>query len=119
MVLGPEMIEDMVKQVKLIHEKIKAAPDQLKSYADLKRRKEEYEVGEKVLLKISPMKETIEMDENLTYEERPVKILDSKVRSIRNKDVSIVKVLWSNQKTKEATWETEADMRKRYLELFT
>ncbi|XP_021743198.1 uncharacterized protein LOC110709291 [Chenopodium quinoa] len=35
--------------------------------------------------------ETIEMDENLTYEERPVKILDSKVRSTRNNDVSIVK----------------------------
>ncbi|XP_021721324.1 uncharacterized protein LOC110688872 [Chenopodium quinoa] len=62
--------------------------------------------------------ETIEMNENLTYEERPVKILDSKVRSTRNKDVSIVKVLWSNQKTEEATWEAEADMRKRYPELF-
>ncbi|XP_021768944.1 uncharacterized protein LOC110733235 [Chenopodium quinoa] len=40
--------------------------------------------------------ETIEMDDNLIFEERPVKILDSKVRSTRNKDVSIVKVLWSN-----------------------
>ena len=34
MVLGPEMIEDMVKQVKLIQEKIKAAQDRQKSYAD-------------------------------------------------------------------------------------
>ena len=56
MVLGPEMIEDMVKQVKLIQEKIKAAQDRQKSFADLKRRDEEYQVGEKVLLKISPMK---------------------------------------------------------------
>ncbi|XP_021719906.1 uncharacterized protein LOC110687557 [Chenopodium quinoa] len=62
--------------------------------------------------------ETIEMDENLTYEERPVRILDTKVRSTRNKDVGNVKVLWSNQKTEEATWEAEADMRKRYPELF-
>ncbi|XP_021737516.1 uncharacterized protein LOC110704035 [Chenopodium quinoa] len=62
--------------------------------------------------------ETIEMDENLTYEERPIKIPDYKVRSTRNKDVSIVKVLWSNQKTKEATWEAEDDMRKPYLEMF-
>ncbi|XP_021730517.1 uncharacterized protein LOC110697459 [Chenopodium quinoa] len=62
--------------------------------------------------------ETIEMDENLTYEERPVKILDTKVRSTRNKDVGIVKVIWSNHKTEEATWKAEADMRKRYPELF-
>ena len=176
------MIEDMVKKVKLIREKIKAAEDRQKSYADLKRRDEEYQVGEKVLLKISPMKgvmrfgkkgklspkyigpyeiiqrvgkvaykldlpnelervhnvfhvsqirkyipdathvlqpETIEMDENLTYEERPVKILDTKVRSTRNKDVKIVKALWLNHNTEEATWEAEADMRKRYPELFT
>ncbi|XP_021717021.1 uncharacterized protein LOC110684892 [Chenopodium quinoa] len=63
--------------------------------------------------------ETIEMNENLTYEERSVNILDSKVRSNRNNDVKIVKVLWLNHKTEEATWEAEADMRKRYLELFS
>ncbi|XP_021773566.1 uncharacterized protein LOC110737529 [Chenopodium quinoa] len=62
--------------------------------------------------------ETIEMDEKLTYEERPVKILDTKIRSIRNNDVRVVKVLWSNHKTEEATWEDEADMRKRYPEQF-
>ncbi|XP_021755860.1 uncharacterized protein LOC110721049 [Chenopodium quinoa] len=62
--------------------------------------------------------ETIEMDENLTYEERPVKIPNSKVRSTRNKDLRIVKMLWWNHKTKEATWEAEADMRKRYPEFF-
>ena len=58
------------------------------------------------------------MDENLTYEERPIKILDLKVRSTRNKDVRIVKVLWSNHNTEEATWEAEDDMRKRYPNLF-
>ncbi|XP_021718806.1 uncharacterized protein LOC110686493 [Chenopodium quinoa] len=162
MVLGLEMIENMVKQVKLIQEKIKAAQDRQKSYVDLKkegrgirsRRKGfvknfthercDKKVG-KVAYKldlpnelervhnvfhVSQIRkyipdvthvlqpETIEMDENLTYEERPIKILDSKVRTTRNKDVSIVKVLWSNQNTKEATWEAEADMRRRYPELF-
>ncbi|XP_048493122.2 uncharacterized protein LOC125493682 [Beta vulgaris subsp. vulgaris] len=62
--------------------------------------------------------ETVQINENLSYEERPIKILDSKVRSTRNKDVKIVKVLWSNQKYEEATWEAEADMRKKYPELF-
>ena len=45
-----------MKQVKLIQEKIKAAQDRQKSYVDSKRRDEEYQVGKKVLLKISPMK---------------------------------------------------------------
>ncbi|XP_021727163.1 uncharacterized protein LOC110694292 [Chenopodium quinoa] len=62
--------------------------------------------------------ENIEMEENLTYEERPVKILDTKVRSTRNKDVRIVKVLGKNHRIEEATWEAEADMRKRYQDLF-
>ena len=39
--------------------------------------------------------ESIQLDETLTYEERPVKILDHKVRSTRNKDVKIVKVFSS------------------------
>lgn len=54
----------------------------------------------------------------MTYEERPVKILDHKVRSTRNKDVKIVKVLWSNHKTEEATWEAEDEMRRKFPELF-
>ncbi|XP_021773582.1 uncharacterized protein LOC110737546 [Chenopodium quinoa] len=58
--------------------------------------------------------ETIELDESLTYEERPVRILDSKVRCTRNKDVKIIKVLCSNHKVEEATWEAEAEMRKKY-----
>ncbi|XP_021726149.1 uncharacterized protein LOC110693301 [Chenopodium quinoa] len=47
--------------------------------------------------------EAIKLDQSLTYEERPVRILDSKVRSTRKKDVKIVKVLWSNQEAEEAT----------------
>ncbi|XP_021741637.1 uncharacterized protein LOC110707874 [Chenopodium quinoa] len=47
--------------------------------------------------------ETIKLDQSLTYEERLVKILYIKVRSTRKKDVKIVKVLWSNQETEEAT----------------
>ncbi|XP_021738194.1 uncharacterized protein LOC110704684 [Chenopodium quinoa] len=62
--------------------------------------------------------ESIQLDKTLTYEERHVKILDHKVCSTRNKDVRIVKVLWSNQEYEKATWEVEDDMRKRYPELF-
>ncbi|XP_010675340.1 uncharacterized protein LOC104891354 [Beta vulgaris subsp. vulgaris] len=49
--------------------------------------------------------ERIEIDSSLTHEERPVKILDRKMHSTHNKDVSTVKVLWSNDESEEATWE--------------
>ncbi|XP_021746216.1 uncharacterized protein LOC110712105 [Chenopodium quinoa] len=62
--------------------------------------------------------ETIGLDQSLTYEERPVKILDSKVRRTLNKEVNIVKVLWSNQEYEEVTWEAEDEMKKKYPELF-
>lgn len=62
--------------------------------------------------------EPIELDETLSFEERPIKILDTKTRGTRNKVVKLVKVLWSNQVSEEATWEAKDDMRKRYPELF-
>ncbi|XP_056692111.1 uncharacterized protein [Spinacia oleracea] len=62
--------------------------------------------------------EKIQIDNSLAYEERAVKILNKKVRSTRNKDVNIVKVLWPNHESKEATWEAEAEMKKQYPELF-
>ncbi|XP_021721534.1 uncharacterized protein LOC110689114 [Chenopodium quinoa] len=171
----------MVGKVRLIQSRIKVTQDRQKSYADLKRRDDDFNVGDIVFLKVSPTKgvmrfgkkgklsakyvdpyeilqrvgkvayklalpmefekmhdvfhisqlkkyvpsethvlqpETIQLDESLTYEERPVKILDHKVRSTRNKDVKIVKVLWSNQEYEEAIWEAEEEMKNKYPELF-
>ena len=48
---------------------------------------------------------------DLTYEEEPVEILAQEVKKLRNKRISLVKVLWRNHKTKEATWESEEVMR--------
>ena len=56
LILGPEMVQEMVEQVKVIRERMKAAQDRQKSYADLKRRSIEFEVGDKVLLRVSPMR---------------------------------------------------------------
>ncbi|XP_057526408.1 uncharacterized protein LOC130805641 [Amaranthus tricolor] len=62
--------------------------------------------------------EPLELDESLTYEEQPVRILDKKVRSTRRRDITMVKVLWSNHRSQEATWETEDSMREQYPHLF-
>ena len=43
-------------KVRLVRDHLKAAQDRQKSYADLKRRPEEFIVGERVLLRVSPMR---------------------------------------------------------------
>ena len=47
--------------------------------------------------------EIIELRLNLTYEEEPVEILAREVKELRNKKIPLVKVLWRNHKTGEAT----------------
>ncbi|WMV09353.1 hypothetical protein MTR67_002738 [Solanum verrucosum] len=62
--------------------------------------------------------EDIGIKDNLSYEEIPVQILDRQVRKLRTKEVASVKVLRRNQFVKEATWETEEDIKMRYPHLF-
>ena len=62
--------------------------------------------------------ETIELRPDLTYEEEPVEILVREVKELRNKKISLVKVLWRNYKTEEVTWESEETMRQQYPQLF-
>ncbi|XP_070050687.1 uncharacterized protein [Nicotiana tomentosiformis] len=61
--------------------------------------------------------ETIEVNEELTYEEILVAILDRQVRKLRKKEIASVKVLWWNQLAEEATWKTDEEM-KKYHNLF-
>ena len=62
--------------------------------------------------------EPIEVHEDMTYEEKPVRILAREEKVLRNKVIPLVKVLWRNHATEEATWEREDEMRKSYPELF-
>ena len=54
---------------------------------------------------------TIELRQDLTYEEELVEILAREVKELRNKKILLVKVLWRNHKTEEVTWESEEMMR--------
>ena len=47
--------------------------------------------------------ETNELRPDLTYEEELVEILAREMRELQNKRISLVKVLWKNHKTAEAT----------------
>ena len=60
----------------------------------------------------------MELNEDLTFEEKPVAIVDFQVRQSRSEAIPMVKVLWRNNSVKEHTWETEAEMRAMYPYLF-
>jgi hypothetical protein len=60
----------------------------------------------------------LEIDENLTLEMKPMKVLDYSVMELRNKKIPIVKILWRNSQIKEVTWERESQMRQIHPELF-
>ncbi|KAL4280893.1 hypothetical protein GQ457_03G018320 [Hibiscus cannabinus] len=62
--------------------------------------------------------EEVELNPDLSYEEEPVMILDSEVKRLRNKNVSLVKVLWRNHNVEEATWEPKETMKEQYPYLF-
>ena len=53
---GPELIQKTGDKVKVIRSKLKAAQDRQKSYVDQHRREMEYNVGDKVFLRVSPWK---------------------------------------------------------------
>ncbi|KAL5804683.1 hypothetical protein ACOSQ3_031483 [Xanthoceras sorbifolium] len=62
--------------------------------------------------------EAIEIQPNLTYEEKPVEILDREIKELRNKKIPLVKILWKNHNVEEATWESEEVTRQQYPQLF-
>ncbi|CAH1418427.1 unnamed protein product [Lactuca virosa] len=60
----------------------------------------------------------IQVDERLNYVERPVAIMERKMKILRNKEIPLVKVQWEHRRGSEWMWEPEAEMREHYLELF-
>ncbi|KAL0544053.1 hypothetical protein IC582_019164 [Cucumis melo] len=179
--MGPELVQSTNEAIQKIRSRMHTAQSRQKSYADVRRKDLEFEVGDKVFLKVAPMRgvlhferrgklsprfvgpfeilerigpvayrlalppslstvhevfhvsmlrkyvpdpshvvdyEPLEIDENLGYVEQPVEVLAREVKTLRNKEIPLVKVLWRNHRVEEATWEREDDMRSRYPELF-
>ena len=63
-VISPNLIQETEEKVKMIRERLKVAADRQKSYTDLKRKDIQYEIGEKVFLKISPWKKVLRFGKN-------------------------------------------------------
>nr|GEY73538.1 putative reverse transcriptase domain-containing protein [Tanacetum cinerariifolium] len=51
---GPEIVHEITEKIIQIKKRIQAARDRQKSYVDRRRKPSEFEVGDKVMLKVSP-----------------------------------------------------------------
>jgi hypothetical protein len=61
--------------------------------------------------------EPLQVQEDLSYEEMPMEILDRKDQVLRNKTIRLVKILWRNHSMGEASWEREDEMQSKYPHL--
>ncbi|GJU64567.1 reverse transcriptase domain-containing protein [Tanacetum coccineum] len=143
--IGPELVQEMTGKVVLIKEKLKAARDRQKSYADNRRKPLEFEVGDRVMLKVSPWKgvirfgkkgklalrykcladaslhvplDEIKVDKTLRFVEEPVEIMNRDVKRLKRSKISLVKVRWNSKRGPEFTWERKDYMKSKYPRLF-
>ncbi|KAK6146303.1 hypothetical protein DH2020_020172 [Rehmannia glutinosa] len=57
--------------------------------------------------------------ENLSYTEKPIRIIDRQIRHLRRREIPMVKVVWqAHDRDDDATWEMEGNMRRQYPKLF-
>nr|GEZ22732.1 putative reverse transcriptase domain-containing protein [Tanacetum cinerariifolium] len=120
--IGPELVHETTDKVVLIKKKLNAARDRQKSYADNRRKPLEFEVGDRVLLKVFPWKGVIRFgkkDANLHVPFGEIKI-DKSLRFVKelieniDREISLVKVRWNSKRRPEFTWEREDHMKSQY-----
>ncbi|GJR72463.1 putative reverse transcriptase domain-containing protein [Tanacetum coccineum] len=143
--IGPELVQETTDKVVLIKENLKAVRDRQKSYVDNRRKPLEFEVGDRVLLKVSPWKgmirfgkkgklasrykcladanlhvplDEIKIDKTLRFVEEPIEIMDREVRSLKHSKITLVKVRWNSKCGPRFTWEREGHMKSKYPQLF-
>ncbi|GJR50624.1 putative reverse transcriptase domain-containing protein [Tanacetum coccineum] len=118
---GPEIIHETTEKIVQIKSHIQAACDRQKSYADVRRKPFEFQVGDKVMLKVSPWKgviHEIQIDDKLYFIKEPVEIMDQEVKLLKQSRIPIVKVRWNSRRGPEFTWERKDQMQKKYPHLF-
>ncbi|GKC01859.1 putative reverse transcriptase domain-containing protein, partial [Tanacetum coccineum] len=101
---GPEIIHETTEKIVQIKSRIQATRDRQKSYADVRRKPLEFQVGDKVMLKASPWKrkcmsdetlaillDEIQVNDKLHFIEEPVEIMDHEVKRLKQSRIPIVK----------------------------
>jgi hypothetical protein len=63
--------------------------------------------------------EELTVGEDLTYQEYPVKILDTSEKVTRNNRYKMCNVQWSNPTKEKATWKKEDQLKEEFPEIFS
>jgi hypothetical protein len=63
--------------------------------------------------------EDLDVKEDLSYQEYPVKILETLERVTQNKKIRVCKVQWSHHTVEEATWEREEELKAEFPSFFS
>jgi hypothetical protein len=61
----------------------------------------------------------LDAKDDLSYQEYPIKILETSERVTRNKKVKMCKVQWSHHTEEEATWEREEELKAEFPSFFS
>ncbi|GKA39190.1 putative reverse transcriptase domain-containing protein [Tanacetum coccineum] len=139
---SPVIVQETIEKIIQIKQRIQAARDQQKSYADLKLLEKFGAVAYKLELpqKLSRVHNTfhisnlkkcyadkplavpldgLHIDDKLYFVEEPVVIMDREVKRLKQSRIPIIKVRWNSKRGPEFTWECEDQFRKKYPHLFT
>jgi hypothetical protein len=61
----------------------------------------------------------LDAKEDLSYQEYPIKILETSERVTRNKKIKMCKVQWSHHTEEEPTWERVEELKVEFLSFFS
>ncbi|GJT08960.1 putative reverse transcriptase domain-containing protein [Tanacetum coccineum] len=143
---GPKIIHETTEKIVQIRQRLQVARDQQRSYANVRRKPLEFQVGDGVMLKVSPasvesnitdfphvsnlkkclsyeslvipMKE-LRLNDKHKLAKEPVEIMDREVKQLKQSHIPIVKVRWNSKRGPEFTWEREDQIRAKYPHLFS
>ncbi|GJT39020.1 putative reverse transcriptase domain-containing protein [Tanacetum coccineum] len=130
---GPTLIHETTEKIVEIKGRIQAARNRQKSYANIRRKPLEFQVGDRVMLKVSPWKgvkclfdeslviplEELHVDDKLHFVEEPVEVMDPEIKQLKRIRIPIIKVRWNSKQGPEFTWECEDQFKQKYPHLFT
>nr|GEX68337.1 putative reverse transcriptase domain-containing protein [Tanacetum cinerariifolium] len=105
-ILGPELTQETTEKIVQIKKRMQAARDRQKSYADLKRKPMEFQVGDKKCHADEPLAiplDGLHFDDKLHLVEEPVEIMNRKVKRLKQSQIPLVKVRWNSKQGPEFT----------------
>nr|GEV48530.1 reverse transcriptase domain-containing protein [Tanacetum cinerariifolium] len=101
--IGPELVQETTEKISQIKDRLKAARDRQKSYAEKRRKPLGFSVGDYVLLKVSPSKGVVRFGKKgklasrfirpFEIIEKPCEILEREFKKLKRSRIAIVKFI--------------------------